>query len=172
MMSENERLHLVELAALLANDNEQAVATIKLLVEKPEEFEEKFADWLYETDFSVFEDTKIIAAYLLTGYELGNIQQFGAYIDWKEETDEILKSLEFVTKNKGYSIDFKNEHFDQKNTQNALYEISNFLKNKGFLLIYWDTDSDSYHLFIVALSDFDKLISLGNELGIKFKKEY
>lgn len=139
---------LIEIAKILTGDDYKAVESIKMLVNSPEEFEVNYRDWLKERDFPVESMSDIIAAYWLTGYDTP--YDFGGYIDWKSETEDILFNLEDSIKNKNYDINLEDIDFsDDDFTDVALFKTSNYLKGKGLVLVNWNTESDSYHIFII-----------------------
>ncbi|GHU17395.1 hypothetical protein FACS189475_01160 [Betaproteobacteria bacterium] len=104
-------------------------------------------------------------------YEYKNPAAFGSYIDWKEETDEIIAKLEEAGKNLGYSLEankivFRGDEFTDK----ALQKISAYLSGKGLTLLSLNTFSDSYHLFIIPDECCGRFISLAEEAGFRFDK--
>lgn len=98
---------------------------------------------------------------------------FGCYIDWKEETDEIIYGLKKPIENLGYPLSLDDIPFTGKEfTNKALDTIHNHFIKKGYNLIFQDTDSDCYHLFLVKTSDYDRLVKLGEEIDIKFSNRF
>ena len=109
----------------------------------------------------------LIAAYWLTGYQTPF--DFGGYIDWKEETEEILYSLEGSIKNKKYDVDLESIAFsDDDFSDMVLLKINSYLKKKDFMLVNWNTKSDSYHLFIIKSKDYAELVQCGKEINVRF----
>ncbi|WP_157455698.1 hypothetical protein [Carnobacterium maltaromaticum] len=158
---------LIEIAKILTDDDYKAVESIKMLVNSPEDFKVNYHDWLEEMDFSIESMSDIIAAYWLTGYDTPH--DFGGYIDWKSEKEEILFSLEESIKNKNYVLNLKDIVFSDDDFNDvALFKTSNYLKENGYILVNWNTDSDSYHIFVINKKDYDNLVILGKEMNIRF----
>lgn len=158
---------LIKIAKILTNDDYKAIESIKTLVNSPEVFVEKYPDWLEEMGFPIESMSDVITAYWLTGYDTP--YNFGGYIDWKSETEDILFSLEDSIKKKNYDINWEDIDFlDDDFTDVALFKMSNYLKGKGLVLVNWNTESDSYHIFIIEKKDYDNLVILGKKLNIRF----
>ena len=159
---------LIEVAGILTDNDSESLSIIRLLVEDPKRFDRLWEDWLDEIDFSAETLPDLIAAYWLTGYD--TMQNFGAYIDWKEETSEILWGLEPGIQTKGYLLDFDDLSFTgEEYTDEALYMIAHYVKSKGYTLVYWDTSSDCYHLFVIPANKFEPLVALGKTMKLDFK---
>lgn len=170
---------LSEITSILTNGDAQAVKDMTLLAKDSMAFIEQYKVWCdyILTDITDRHSvTLVTTAYWLTGYDVEGCVppcRYGGYIDWKEETDDILWNLEEPIQNLGYSISLDEISFtNQECTDEALQIINDFFAIKGYVLVALDTDSDCYHLFIVKTEDFDKLLALGNEIGFKFFNRY
>jgi hypothetical protein len=96
-------------------------------------------------------------------------KEFGCYIDWKEQTDEIIAQLAAVGENLGYPLDLELYKIDyDESTHEALASIAEFLSPKGYALLALDTDSDCYHLFLLKNGDVERLLKLASKVGFKF----
>ncbi|MBO1305987.1 hypothetical protein JZO70_07435 [Enterococcus sp. 669A] len=162
---------LIEVAKIITQNHGEAVEVIRLLVENPQKFEELHYDWVQAMGLSPAHHPDILAAYWLTGYD--SPHDFGAYIDWKEATEDILWNLEPSIKKKNYPLDLSDITFTgEEFTDEALENIKQFLEDKGFTLICWDTDSDSYHLFMVELTEVNQLVALGQKMEVRFYNKF
>ncbi|MDR2087620.1 MAG: hypothetical protein LBP72_10705 [Dysgonamonadaceae bacterium] len=178
---------LPEMAGLLANQNELAVSDISLLASQPDKFmlvhKEWFAgmDWDDSDGFNKYPDESMLNtfAYWLAGYEATDNAadnpkyKFGAYIDWKEETEDIILQLAEAAKNLGYSLAPEQIVFNgDEATDEALSKISDHFSAEGYVLLSLDTDSDSYHLFIIRGKDYNRLMQLAAQFGFGFIGEF
>jgi hypothetical protein len=159
----------IELAKIISNNNETAVSDIALLVENYAAFYQKYQNWCDEMDFDG--DPLLTFAYWLAGYDTNC--KYGAYIDWKEATEDIIWNLAPAIVNLGYplklnEIEFSGEEF----TDEALRIINEHFAKQGFTLVALDTQSDCYHLFVINANDFAKVIALGKEIGFEFFNKY
>jgi hypothetical protein len=171
---------LPEMARLLTNGNEQAVSEMTLLVQDDgSAFIAAHREWCegMEYDAAAWRQHELlrdIFAYWLCGYKATeateqNPKSFGDYIDWKEDTEDIIWGLEQAEQNLGYSLElgkivFTGEEF----TDEALLIIGNHLQARGYTLVSLDSDSDCYHLFLVPSADYEALMSLAVKAGFKF----
>lgn len=170
--------NIIELAAIITNGDRQAISDMELLAQDTNRFYIKYKLWCDEMleGECKKQDIFFIFAYWLTGYSVQDFENpngFGWYIDWKEETSEILWGLKEPIEKLGYplsldDIPFTGEEF----TDEALEMINTHFMKKGYHLIFQDTDSDCYHLFIVKSGDYDKLVKLGSEIDIRFSNRF
>ena len=126
-----------------------------------------------EYEFIQKTDILIISVFWLVGYNTSYEGYYGCYIDWKEETSDILECISNMIKKLAFplsvnDIEFTGEEF----TNEALNLIDIHFKKIGYTLVTLDTDSDSYHLFISTLDDFKKLVVLGKDIDFKFYNNY
>jgi hypothetical protein len=177
---------LPELARILTNKNAQAEAEMLQLAESVSLFVQHHQSWCEELDFTDFvqdkakrqEETLLLFSYWLAGYGMEDDstkepKPFAAYIDWKEETEDIIWKLEMAKENLGYDFSLENIKFDNSEfTDKVLEMIDDFLSTKGFTLCALDTQSDSYHLFMLAQQDFANLQLLGGKVGFRFYREF
>lgn len=166
----------VEVAKILTNNDERAVADIALLVKDVNAFWDKYWTWCEELFLEVYEidETFIpdIFAFWLVGHDTSifcNPNKFGLYIDWKEDPREIGPGFEYPLKLLGYPLSFDDIHFTgDEYTFDALEWIGKQFWKKGYNLVTLDTGSDSYHLFIVPALEFPRLKRLGQRAGLQF----
>jgi hypothetical protein len=177
---------LVKLAKIVTNGNEQAMSDISLLSEGVRAFVEARHAWCDKMDYGDFgekdadrqEEVLLIFAYWLAGYPATDDpakdpRQFGAYIDWKEETDDIIELLGDADKNLGYGLELDKIRFDYTEpTDKALEMTDSFLSARGLTLCALDTKSDSYHLFVLRKEEFADLTSLAERVGFRFYREF
>jgi hypothetical protein len=174
---------LPEIAAILTNMNESALADVSLLASRPEEFMRAHQDWFDGMDWGdsawfskhVHKSTLLSFAYWLAGYEavkdaeLNPKLQFAAYIDWKEAPTDIVWQLSRAARNLGCAAELEGIAFDEnESTEEGLSKISERLAGQGRVLLSLDTDSDCYHLFIVQAEDLDRLMRLAAKVDFKF----
>jgi len=162
---------LPEMAEIISNGDPQVYADFKMLAEDYNGFYEKHKAWCeaffgyydhLETD--IHENILLIFAYWLTGYETEFT--YGAYIDWKEETAEIVHWLKKAIETLGYPLTLEN--IDDGYTDEVLSKIDLTFQEAGYRLIWLDTGGDCYHLFIATNENFEKLKNLGNSIGFRF----
>jgi hypothetical protein len=177
---------LPELARILTNGNEQAASDMRLLAENVSAFVGAHRAWCDEMEWGDFGEkdserqgeTLLLFAYWLTGYPATNDPSidppsFGAYIDWKEETDNIIELLGAADENLGYGLDLSQIKFDYTEpTDKALRMIDDFLTAKGLALCYLDTQSDCYHLFTLRDEDYSRLRQLAERVDFKFDRAF
>ena len=178
---------LPEMAEILTNGNEQAVRDIALLAQSHgEAFIVTHPEWCeameYDADsFNNYPEETIrdAFAYWLCGYEATDKKeenpaaQFGGYIDWKEETESIIWSLENAAKNLGYGLELDTITFTgHEFTDKALNAISRHLAGRGYVLLSLDTQSDCYHLFVIQNKNLDRLMPLAEHAGFRFIREF
>lgn len=168
---------LARMAEILTNGNAQARDDMALLARGYEDFASEHGPWcnaLWAGTGGVEpgERVLLVFAYWLVGYNAlpeGNPSSFGAYIDWKEETEDIVWGLKEAEKNLGYSLGLDSIAFSgQEPTEEALHIIGKDLSAKGFALTYLDIDGDCYHLFVIKDSDADELMGLADSAGFTF----
>ena len=177
---------LPEITAILTNGSERAISDMQSLAEDMPAFVKTRREWCVEMDYADFgvnpdlrqEESLLLLAYWLTGYQATGDKtkdplQFGAYIDWKEETDDVLRILGEADKNLGYGLDLGQIKFDYTEfTDHALQMIDEFLSKKGLALTSLDTQSDCYHLFVLRGEHFDKLTRLAKQAGFRFFRNF
>lgn len=178
MIEQRDYCNIVDIANIITNGNRQAISDMELLAQNTAGFHTKYKIWCDEMLRRNCEkqDIPYILAYWLTGYSVpgfDNPNIFGCYIDWKEETDEIIYGLKKPIENLGYPLSLDDIPFTGKEfTNKALDTIHNHFIKKGYNLIFQDTDSDCYHLFLVKTSDYDRLVKLGEEIDLKFSNRF
>ncbi|MDR2528085.1 MAG: hypothetical protein LBD04_03570 [Synergistaceae bacterium] len=174
---------LIEMAGILTNGDQKAMGEIAQLVRGV--FAAEHREWCEEMDVmdgnDPHEQTRDIFAYWLTGYlalddedknkDKNPSAEFGAYIDWKEMTEEVVAQLTAADKQLGYSLDFEKIAFSgEEFTDQALNVIGNYLLSKGFALLSLNTNSDCYHLFVIQDKDRDRLTRLAQDVDFRFVK--
>lgn len=160
---------LIDITKILTENDAEATEAIHHLVDNPSGFEQRFNEWLYEYDFSPEHQPDIITAFILTGSNVDSPYDFGGYIDWKEEGNEVLWSLKPGIVNKKYPIVLDDiEFLNDECGQDAIEIIDSFLKNTEYLLVIWDVNGDCYNLFIIPKSKWQRLQELGRAMKIKF----
>ena len=177
---------LPEIAALLTNGAQRAVADMRLLADDLAAFVQTHRAWCAAMDYADFgeeqdsrqEESLLLFAYWLTGYPATGDQtkdpvHFGAFIDWKEETDDVIGLLEEANAHLGYNLNLSQVKFDySEDTEQALHLIDQFLRQKGLTLTSLDTQSDCYHLFVLQDADFEKLTELAQQVGYRFFRNF
>jgi hypothetical protein len=175
---------LPEMAQMLTNGNADAVKEMEQIAQDVALFLQARRGWAMGMEYEDFgvnpdwrqEETLLIFAYWLCGYQgdesddkVDNPEkEFGCYIDWKEETDEIIAQLAAVGENLGYSLDLELYKIDyDKPTFETLASINEFLSPKGYALLSLDTNSDCYHLFLIKNGDMERLLKLVSKVGFK-----
>ncbi|MCL1992538.1 MAG: ankyrin repeat domain-containing protein [Spirochaetes bacterium] len=148
---------LLELAHILTNGNQKVIAELESLANNSEPA--TFAYWM--TGYNLLDDE-------LSDFAESNC--FGAYIDWKEEGEEIVFGLQIAEKNLNYSLGLEKIEFpDDECGEDALSVISKNLSAKGFALLYLDIDGDCYHLFVIPKKDEERLMELAADVGFDFR---
>ena len=178
VIEQHDYSSIVEIADIITNGDRQAISDMELLAQDTNKFYITYKLWCDEMlqGECQKQDIFFVLAYWLTGYSVQNFNNpncFGWYIDWKEETGEILLGLKEPIEKLGYplsldDIPFTGEEF----TDEALEIIDRHFMKKGYHLIFQDTDSDCYHLFIVKSGDYERLVKLGEEIGIRFSNKF
>jgi hypothetical protein len=176
---------LPEMARILTNDNTNAVREMEQLAHDVALFLQARRGWTAGMEYEDFgvepdgrqEESLLIFAYWLCGYQGDDSDEkvdnpekkFGCYIDWKEETGEIIEQLTAVGENLGYSLDLNlyRINYDEF-TDKALASVAGFLSPKGYALVSLDTESDCYHLFVLKNGDVERLLKLASKVGFKF----
>jgi hypothetical protein len=184
-MPEYDYSVLPEMARILTNGSTDAVGEMEQLAHDAALFLQARRGWAIGMEYEDFgvepdmrqEETLLIFAYWLCGYQGddsdGGVdnpeKKFGCYIDWKEETDEIIAQLADLGENLGYSLDLElyKINYDEF-TDKALASIAGFLSPKGYALLALDTDGDCYHLFLLKNGDVERLLKLASKVGFKF----
>jgi hypothetical protein len=176
---------LPEMAKILTNGNANAVEAIQQLADDIGSFLQARSGWAMGMEYEDFganpdwrqEETLLIFAYWLCGYPGDDSddgadnpeKEFGCYIDWKEETDDIVRQLMTVGENLGYPLDLELYKIDYaEHTFEALASIAKFLSPKGYALLILDTGGDCYHLFLSKNEDVELLLGLASKTGFKF----
>ncbi|MBC9954096.1 hypothetical protein ICM05_05475 [Leucobacter sp. cx-42] len=165
---------LIEMAAIISNGDAKVATDITLLATDPAAFSAQHREWLadfgYEADEELgSEEIRDIFAYWLVGYETPF--EYGAYIDWKEAPEEITAQLDAALEKLGYPLTTAEIAIEETgtadDTMTALSAISNLCEMSGFALAILDTESDSYHLFIVPAESYDRLVALAESLDYR-----
>ncbi len=163
---------LIDMAKIITNNNQKAVAEIEKLVLDYDSFYDKYKNYcddILDCADDESEHMLLIFAYFLAGYDTD--YKFGAYIDWKEEPKEILLHLKKAIKNLAYRLSLNKIKLDGNlRTPDALKVISDYLFKKNYQLVTLDTDSDCYHLFLIKAEDFAILESFEPKTGFRFIK--
>lgn len=165
---------LIEMAAIISNGDSKVATDITLLATDSAAFSAQHREWLadfgYETDEALGpEEIRDIFAYWLVGYETPF--EYGAYIDWKEAPEEITAQLDAALEKLGYPLTTAEIAIEETgtsaDTMAALSAISNLCEMSGFALAILDTESDSYHLFIVPAESYGRLVALADSLDYR-----
>ncbi len=93
-------------------------------------------------------------------------------LDWKSDLETIKWGIEKLANKKGYKIPEFNIDTDYSglDTGGVLNKYNKILAKKGFTLIYFDIDSDSYVTGLMQTENTLKIINKGNELNHKIRK--
>lgn len=164
---------LVEMAGIISGNNEAVKADFFMLVQDVTTFCAKHAEWCEEIldcvdPYDRHTQLLVIFAYWLTGYDTDF--KYGAYIDWKEETEEITSSLQEAIDNLGYPLKVEEiDVEDDDDTYEVLKKIHRYLNKKGYALAILDTDSDCYHLFVTTHESCTRLQKLGHTVDFCFR---
>lgn len=171
--------NIAKLAYIVSNGYMPVVEDFKLMANDYDKFLADNKIWCDEIVCLTenIEDQKmLIFAYWLTGCSIEGFDQellaFGAFFDWKESIDEVVSQLKKVNKNLNYDInlnDFEIEE-DEEDLDLELKRIAEFVEKQNYALLYLDTNSDSYHLFVVRLSDVSEVLALSESVGFEFIK--
>jgi len=160
---------LIEMATIISHDDPQVAEDIALLVADPSEFRSQHEAWFAEMSYPwpgtpSSEDMLFVFAYWLVGYETPHA--YGAYIDWKQEPNDILSELQLVLDKLQYPVRIMDLQFDKPETYtwDALVQIARHLDTTNYTLAIIDTKSDSYHLYIVPSSSFSKFVALAESV--------
>lgn len=117
---------LIEIARILSNDNKGLVDDATLMANDYEKFQQTYEKWcleMWEDSLDNHNARLLTAAYWFVGYETSH--QFGAYIDWKEETEDILWQLKSAIDSLGYSLNLDKIVFTgEEATDEALDKIN------------------------------------------------
>ena len=158
---------------ILTNHNQIVVEEMKELAEDGKNFYIKYHDWcgeIVEDIEEVGEYEKVLYAYWTVGYN--REKEYGAYIDWKENGSEIIDQLCKAIENLGYEVQLeKYEYDEEEETDEIIKGIDRYLMDKGYRLVILDTDSDSYHLYVIKANEFDELIEQGKRIKYRFYNE-
>jgi hypothetical protein len=166
---------LPQIADLLSNGDADTIKEIHKLANDYASFYHDHQEWcdelLWGDDLDDINElhtrTLLFFAYWMVGHETD--KSFGAYIDWKEETEEILACLKVANEALGYPLDLDSIIFSgNEQPEEALIAIDRYFREQGYVLVCLDTDSDSYHLFIISEDKYPLLLSLAQTVGFKF----
>ncbi|MNJ28900.1 hypothetical protein D3C77_234540 [compost metagenome] len=157
------KLALLNLSKRLSNSSDHVVQKVKMAIEYPDLFIEKYSEGLVERniDFS-FEELLWIA---LVDELIEN--GFAFEIDWKESPQNICAVVDVLLENKNYPmLDWGwLQDIDDIPTELFLYKTSQKLHGLLLSLGYLDIDSDSYVLIIVTLDEMASIKSLALDAG-------
>lgn len=163
---------LVPMAALISNDDPRVAADMALLAAGYDSFRAAHPEWCATMQFGDIEpahyDATIrdVFVYWLAGYNTPFT--YGAYIDWKEETGDIVWQLERVTSSLGVSLGLAEIAFPgDEDTEAALRQIAQHVSERGYTLTVIDTESDSYHLYVVPQAEYERMVTLGAAVGFR-----
>lgn len=161
---------LVPMGAIISNNDPQVAADMELLAAGVERFRAAHPEWvgaMFPAEMpagSEFAVTREVFTFWLAGYETPF--SYGAYVDWKEATEEVVARLQGVLGKLGLPIDLGEVLFQgDEDTFDALVLIARFLDERDHALVVIDTESDSYHLYIVPEAAVDRLVGLGASVG-------
>ena len=194
-LKEHKYRGLPELAGILTNGNEGAIRDVALLAQDRAAFMSAHREWceevtnydeelMYDDDYMGIDMDShdfilLVFAYWLCGYpaveekDKNPSSQFGGFIDWKTETENIIWALEKAAQDLGYVLELDKIVFSGKEfTDKALTIISSYLTVKGYTLLSLDTESDCYHLFVIKNKDYDRLILLAADADFKFVSNF
>lgn len=163
---------LVEMASIISRHNKDVIADFSELVQDDDAFCEKHMEWCEEMLDCVDPQDRhtrllVIFAYWLTGYDTDF--KYGAYIDWKEEPEEITGNLQKALDNLEYPTNIEEITFgENEDTFESLKIINSHLRKQGYTLVILDTNSDCYHLFVTMQEDYIKLQKLGKSVDFHF----
>lgn len=135
--SEKNYKNIIEIANIISNGDPKVLEDFTLLVNDIDAFLNKYNEWysnmLRDTGTTPNKHTSIllITAYWLCGDDTD--YEYGGYIDWKEETSDILYILKPVIEKLNYpltvdDITFGNE--DEEFTDEVLLKINNHFQKK------------------------------------------
>jgi hypothetical protein len=170
------------MAYILTNGNQPAVIDTALMSRNYNVFIEAHPKWCDKMGYDVESFKKYrheticnILGYWLCGYEAADKKdenpaiQFGAFIDWKEETEDIIMLLETAGKNLNYPLELDKIDFSgNESTDEALNVIGDFLAARGYALLSLDTQSDCHHLFVIQGKAHKRLMQIAKAAGLKF----
>ncbi len=163
---------LVPMAAIISNDDAQVAADIALLATGYETFRAAYPGWCETMSFGEVapehEDATVrdVFVYWLAGYETPF--HYGAYIDWKAAPEDIVWQLERAAASLHAPLDFADIPFAaDEDTEAALERIAQHVRARGYALTVIDTESDSYHLYLVPETEYDRLVTLGASVGFR-----
>ena len=166
----NRAVIVKRVTEILTNQNQIVVEEMKELAEDGKSFYIKYQDWcgeIVEDIEEVDQYEKVLYAYWTVGYN--REKGYGAYIDWKESGSEIIAQLYEAIENIGYEIKLEEYEYDEEEeTEEIIKGIDGYLKDKGYRLVVLDTDSDSYHLYVIKANEFDELIEQGKQIKYRF----
>lgn len=161
---------LVPMAGIISNNDPQVDADMRLLADGFECFRAAHPGWvgdMFPAEIqagSEFAAIREVFTFWLAGYETPF--EYGAYIDWKEATGEVIASVQGVLGKLGLPIDLGEVSFlGNETTFDALVLIAQFLGERDHALVVIDTESDSYHLYVVPEAAVDRLVALGASVG-------
>ncbi len=166
--------NIIELATIISNNDSQVIEDITLLVTDYQGFLGKYKKWC-ETmcmSYDYNNDTiKEALTFWLCGYETE--YNYGAYIDWKAETEDILHFLKLAIEKLGYPLELDNIKFTgEEDTAQALQLINENFMRSGYTLFNLDLGSDSYNLFITSVKEYYRVDVIGKEIGYVIYNKY
>jgi len=159
------KLALLNLSKRLSNNSDHVVQKVKMAIEYPDLFTEKYRESLAERniDFNFLPEELPWIALVDELIENG----FAYEIDWKESPQNICSVVDTLLENKNYRMLDWTWLQDNENMPTELFldEISKRLHGLLLTLGYLDIDSDSYVLIIVTLDEMESIKSLASEAG-------
>ena len=166
--------NIITIANIISNEDPKVSEDFILLINNLDSFLNKYNEWCSQILGDISDKHTImllITAYWLCGYDTD--YKYGSYIDWKEETTDILYDLNQVIKKLGYPIAVDDITFtDEEPTSKVLGIINNHLQKNGYTLFTLDTNSDCYHLFIATNENYQKIMQLAKEINFHFDDTY
>lgn len=161
---------LAPMAEILSQGDPRVLDDMTLLASGYEAFAAVHREWC-DTMFpdgipagSQFSILREVFTFWLAGYETP--YEYGAYIDWKEAPDEVAASLQGVVDKLGFPIQLGEVVFpESEDTFDALVAIAQHFSEREYALVVIDTESDSYHLYVVPQAELEPLIALGASVG-------
>jgi len=161
---------LVPMAALISNDDPQVAADMALLAAGYETFRAAYPGWCETMSFGDvapehYDATvRDVFVYWLAGYDTPF--QYGAYIDWKAAPEDIVWQLERAAASLHAPLDVAAIPFSgDEDTATSLERIAQHVRARGYALTVIDTESDSYHLYLVPETEYGRIVALGASVG-------
>lgn len=159
---------LPQIAEIITNGDKKVYADFKLLAEDTNLFVDKYKTWCQP--FIYLNDKYSLIFEIFTHWLTGDDTTFtyGAYIDYKAETDDIVYFLNKAIEKLDYPLTLEKTIVDAEHTNIVLSNIDSLFQEKGYRLIDLDTGDDSYCLFIVTNENFETLKKLGSPIDFNF----